>query len=40
LGEKIMILVVGGAGYIDSHLVKELVKTKDVVVLDKLSTRI
>lgn len=33
-----MILVVGGAGYIGSHLVKELVKTKEVVVLDNLST--
>ncbi|MEB6548864.1 UDP-glucose 4-epimerase GalE [Heyndrickxia sporothermodurans] len=33
-----MILVVGGAGYIGSHLVKELVKTETVVVLDNLST--
>lgn len=33
-----MILVVGGAGYIGSHLVKELVKDKEVVVLDNLST--
>jgi UDP-glucose 4-epimerase len=33
-----MILVVGGAGYIGSHLVKELVETKKVVVLDNLST--
>ncbi|MCS1394265.1 UDP-glucose 4-epimerase GalE [Lysinibacillus boronitolerans] len=33
-----MILVVGGAGYIGSHLVKELVKSQDVVVLDNLST--
>ncbi|AQX55573.1 UDP-glucose 4-epimerase GalE [Priestia flexa] len=33
-----MILVVGGAGYIGSHLVKELVKTNEVVVLDNLST--
>ncbi len=33
-----LILVVGRAGYIGSHLVKELVKTKDVVVLDSLST--
>ncbi|MGE7020669.1 UDP-glucose 4-epimerase GalE [Solibacillus cecembensis] len=33
-----MILVVGGAGYIGSHLVKELVKTQEVVVLDNLST--
>jgi UDP-glucose 4-epimerase len=33
-----MILVVGGAGYIGSHLVEELVKTNDVVVLDNLST--
>jgi len=33
-----MILVVGGAGYIGSHLVKELVKTEEVVILDNLST--
>lgn len=33
-----MILVVGGAGYIGSHLVKELVETQEVVVLDNLST--
>ncbi|MFJ8457698.1 UDP-glucose 4-epimerase GalE [Lysinibacillus xylanilyticus] len=33
-----MILVVGGAGYIGSHFVKELVKTHEVVVLDNLST--
>ncbi|HWO76913.1 MAG TPA: UDP-glucose 4-epimerase GalE [Bacillus sp. (in: firmicutes)] len=33
-----MILVVGGAGYIGSHLVKELVETKEVAVLDNLST--
>ncbi|UXH43200.1 UDP-glucose 4-epimerase GalE [Rossellomorea vietnamensis] len=33
-----MILVVGGAGYIGSHLVKELVEEKEVVVLDNLST--
>ncbi|MFD9628192.1 UDP-glucose 4-epimerase GalE [Peribacillus muralis] len=33
-----MILVVGGAGYIGSHLVKELVNEKDVVILDNLST--
>jgi UDP-glucose 4-epimerase len=33
-----MILVVGGAGYIGSHLVKELVKKEDVIVLDNLST--
>lgn len=33
-----MILVIGGAGYIGSHLVKELVKTNKVVVLDNLST--
>lgn len=33
-----MILVVGGAGYIGSHLVKELVKTREVIVLDNLST--
>jgi UDP-glucose 4-epimerase len=33
-----MILVAGGAGYIGSHLVKELIETKEVVVLDNLST--
>lgn len=33
-----MILVVGGAGYIGSHLVKELVKIERVIVLDNLST--
>lgn len=33
-----MILVVGGAGYVGSHLVKELVREKDVIVLDNLST--
>jgi UDP-glucose 4-epimerase len=33
-----MILIVGGAGYIGSHLVKELVKSHQVVVLDNLST--
>jgi UDP-glucose 4-epimerase len=33
-----MILVVGGAGYIGSHLVKELVEQKEVIVLDNLST--
>lgn len=33
-----MILVVGGAGYIGSHLVKELVKKEEVVVLDNLAT--
>ncbi|MCM3574168.1 UDP-glucose 4-epimerase GalE [Mesobacillus subterraneus] len=33
-----MILVVGGAGYIGSHLVEELVKSHEVVVLDNLST--
>lgn len=33
-----MILVVGGAGYIGSHTVKELVKEQEVVVLDNLST--
>lgn len=32
-----MILVVGGAGYIGSHLVKELVKEQEVVILDNLS---
>jgi UDP-glucose 4-epimerase len=33
-----MILVVGGAGYIGSHLVKELVEKEKVMVLDNLST--
>ena len=33
-----MILVVGGAGYIGSHLVEELVKSHEVIVLDNLST--
>lgn len=33
-----MILVVGGAGYIGSHFVKELVNSNEVVVLDNLST--
>ncbi|WP_404427723.1 UDP-glucose 4-epimerase GalE [Ureibacillus chungkukjangi] len=33
-----MILVVGGAGYIGSHLVKELVKHKQVIILDNLAT--
>lgn len=33
-----MILVVGGAGYIGSHLVKQLVKKEQVVVFDNLST--
>ena len=33
-----MILVVGGAGYIGSHLVKELVEKEEVVVLDNLAT--
>ncbi|MBM7609079.1 UDP-glucose 4-epimerase [Lysinibacillus composti] len=33
-----MILVIGGAGYIGSHVVKDLVKRKQVVVLDNLST--
>lgn len=33
-----MILVIGGAGYIGSHLVKELVKKERVVILDNLST--
>ncbi|MFL0581127.1 UDP-glucose 4-epimerase GalE [Solibacillus silvestris] len=33
-----MILVVGGAGYIGSHFVKELVQSHDTVVLDNLST--
>lgn len=33
-----MILVIGGAGYIGSHLVKELVQNEEVVVLDNLST--
>ena len=33
-----MILVIGGAGYIGSHLVKELVEKQVVIVLDNLST--
>lgn len=33
-----MILVIGGAGYIGSHLVKELIKKESVVILDNLST--
>ncbi|MDL0437276.1 UDP-glucose 4-epimerase GalE [Niallia sp. SS-2023] len=33
-----MILVVGGAGYIGSHLVKELVEKEEVIVLDNLAT--
>ncbi|MGG4491319.1 UDP-glucose 4-epimerase GalE [Metabacillus idriensis] len=33
-----MILVIGGAGYIGSHVVIELLKTKEVVILDNLST--
>lgn len=33
-----MILVIGGAGYIGSHVVKELLKTNEVVILDNLST--
>ncbi|KYD11716.1 UDP-glucose 4-epimerase GalE [Heyndrickxia sporothermodurans] len=33
-----MILIVGGAGYIGSHLVKELIKFEKVVVLDNFST--
>ncbi|QNG60207.1 UDP-glucose 4-epimerase GalE [Bacillus sp. PAMC26568] len=33
-----MILVIGGAGYIGSHVAKELIKTEEVVVLDNLST--
>ncbi|MEM5016259.1 UDP-glucose 4-epimerase GalE [Metabacillus indicus] len=33
-----MILVIGGAGYIGSHVVKELLKSKEVVILDNLST--
>jgi len=33
-----MILVIGGAGYIGSHLVKELIQSKEVVILDNLST--
>lgn len=33
-----MILVVGGAGYIGSHFVKELVETQEVGVLDNFST--
>jgi len=37
-GGSEMILVIGGAGYIGSHLVKELVKEREVIVLDNLST--
>ncbi|WP_246096827.1 NAD-dependent epimerase/dehydratase family protein [Psychrobacillus soli] len=33
-----MILVAGGVSYIGNHLVKELVKHYEVVVLDNLST--
>ncbi|MEK5146093.1 UDP-glucose 4-epimerase GalE [Psychrobacillus sp. FSL K6-4615] len=33
-----MILVVGGAGYIGSHFVEELINEKEVLVLDNLST--
>lgn len=33
-----MILVVGGAGYIGSHVVKELIQTEQVIVYDNLST--
>ncbi|MCM3386886.1 UDP-glucose 4-epimerase GalE [Ureibacillus chungkukjangi] len=33
-----MILVVGGAGYIGSHLVKDLAANREVLVLDNLST--
>lgn len=33
-----MILVIGGAGYIGSHTVKELVKSEKVIILDNLST--
>ncbi|RUL55173.1 UDP-glucose 4-epimerase GalE [Lysinibacillus antri] len=33
-----MILVVGGAGYIGSHLVKDLIKKEQVIVLDNLSS--
>lgn len=33
-----MILVVGGAGYIGSHLVKDLLGKEEVIVLDNLST--
>ncbi|MED0746223.1 GDP-mannose 4,6-dehydratase, partial [Aeribacillus composti] len=33
-----MILVIGGAGYIGSHLVKELVEKEQVIVLDNFST--
>ncbi|TRZ36895.1 UDP-glucose 4-epimerase GalE [Niallia circulans] len=33
-----MILVVGGAGYIGSHLVKELAEKEEVIVLDNLAT--
>jgi len=33
-----MILVVGGAGYIGSHFVEELIKEQEMIVLDNLST--
>jgi UDP-glucose 4-epimerase len=33
-----MILVIGGAGYIGSHVIEELIKTNDVLVMDNLST--
>lgn len=33
-----MILVIGGAGYIGSHFVEELVERESVIVLDNLST--
>lgn len=33
-----MILVIGGAGYIGSHFIEELIREKDVVILDNLST--
>lgn len=33
-----MILVIGGAGYIGSHLVKELVEKQEVIVLDNFKT--
>ncbi|WP_445491764.1 UDP-glucose 4-epimerase GalE [Niallia sp. 03133] len=33
-----MILVVGGAGYVGSHLVRELIEKEEVIVLDNLST--
>lgn len=37
-GERMKILVCGGAGYIGSHTVKELIGNHEVVVLDNLTT--